>query len=251
MPGSRLFSSLPLASAAYPVLDPAEQWFAMEHGERITLADARAFLHSRGVHSELRQCFGTAERRMRLHRALDVFERQLQRWVAGHRQSRRIAWLAPAGDDHEALISRLYGALLECNDYPTFCSLHELLRLPNAPRWTPFVSVDSIRLASSVTRGHRLRLERAFTRGLASLGLPSDLRPWSSDDPRMSALPTSWLYQFGPATELGALISRAYRAGLFNVGHFAILDPSLQDVCSFKTASHVGTAVATRERLDP
>jgi hypothetical protein len=249
MPGSRLLDSLPLASAAYPVLDPAEQRFAMEHGDRITLADASAFLHSEGVHSELRRRFGTAERRVRLHRALDGFEKQLQKWVAGHRQSPRVAWLVPVGDDYEDRISWLYRALLECDDYATFCRLHELLRLPNAPRWTPFVSVESIRLAASVTRGHRLRLERAFARGLSSLGLPPDLRPWSSDDPQMGALPTSWLYQFEPARELGALISRGYRAGLVNVGHFAMLDPAVQDVCSPRTASHVGIAVATRERL--
>lgn len=248
--GSRVLKSLPLGSAAYPVLHPDEQRFAFEQGDRITLADARAFLASEGVHSELRARFGTSAARRRLRHALDVFDDRLSQWLAGRRQSSRVRWLIPLGGNSEALICLLYRALLERDDYASFCALHQLLRLPRAPRWTPFVSVESIRLVRSLTRHKQIRLERAFKCAGASIGIPPSLRPWNAESLLISALPTSWLFQFEPHAELGALIDRASRAGLYNVGHFAILDPSVRRTTSPMTVSAVRAAVAMRGRLD-
>ena len=233
--------SLPLASVAFPTLRPDEQRLLIEYGDRITLDDARAFLHSEGVHWELRSGFGTGEQRTRLRRALDHFERQLGRWTRGHRQSPRIDWLVRHEEDQESQLWALYVALLARHDYVTFTRLHELLRLPNAPRWTPFLSADSIRLARSVKWGHRTRLERAFEAAAASLGLDAATRPWSAEQPLMDALPTSWLYQFQPSQELGALIELGCRAGLCNVGHFAVLDPAVTALASSTTVRAVVT----------
>ena len=241
-------TELPLASVAYPALTPAQRDFVLAQGDRITMRDAQAFLHSQGVHSELRSHFGTSEQRRRLRQAVETFGQQFRQWGDGVRQDPRVRWLIPAADDPEDLIRRLYGALLERDDYETFSGVHGLLRLPNAPRWMAFISVGSIRFALSLSDGHRAHLERALARGARSIGLPSDARPWSCDAPLLNALPTSWLYQFHPTGVAAPLVDRGYQAGLSNVGHLAILDPAVQRACSSATVKAV--AVATRLDLD-
>jgi hypothetical protein len=244
-----VLSTLPLASAVYPSLRPDERRFVFKRADKVILAHAWAFLHSQGVHSELRAGFGRTDQRRRLRRAVEIFDHQLRRWQNGDRWSPRIAWLVPGGLDPEEMLGRLYQGLLESSDYETFTGLHTLLRLPNAPVWTPFVSANSIRLAKSVDLAKRVRLERAFKAGNASLGLPTDLRPWNSHHPLLNTLPTSWLYQFQPTREIGALIERGYLAGLYNVGHFAIFDPAVVRICSAETVKAVLMAVATRLEL--
>ncbi|UCC24394.1 MAG: hypothetical protein JSU98_11730 [Gemmatimonadales bacterium] len=246
----RVLESLPIASVAFPALRPLERHAALKHGSRVTLADAREFLNSRGVHSELRATFGTAYRRTQLRRAIDTFDEHLRGWMRHERQCARVAWLVPWWEDSEALLSRMYKALLQGGDYATFTGLHTLLRLPNAPRWTPFVSADSIRLARTLSEGSWVRLERALAKGAASIWLPSQARPWNSENPLLDALPTSWLYQFEPTPELGILIERGYKAGLYNVGHLAILDPAVRTVLSSQTVRSVLMAVALRLELN-
>ena len=210
------FGALPLASVAFPVLAPAERDLLFRHRDRITLADARAFLHSKGVHSELRRGFGTSARRRRLRQAVDFFEDRLRRWLEGNRQSRRIAWLVPLGEDVETVLNRIYRALLETNDYPTFVGLHHLLRLPNAPQWTSFVSSESIRLARMMSQSHHVRLERAFTRGAESLGLPGGAPSDPERPPHQLALPVPAESGAGgphrTGTQGGALQRRAPRS---------------------------------------
>jgi len=237
-------SELPLASVAYPALTPAQRDFVLDQGDRITIGDAWAFLHSQGVHSELRSHFGTSEQRRRLRQAVETFGQQFREWGEGARQDPRIAWLVPETGDAEALIGCLYRAVLERDDYATFAGLHGLLRLPNAPRWMGCISVGSIRFALSLSDGHRAHLERALAIGARSIGLPSEARPWSCDAPLLHALPTSWLYQFHPTGVAAPLIDRGYQAGLSNVGHLAILDPAVQQACSSATVKAV--AMATR-----
>ena len=242
--------SLPLASIAYPRLRPDEQRLAIAHAHRVTLDDVRAFLHSEGVHSELRADFGTAERRTRLRRALEDFELQLDRWMRGERQCARQDWLVRVAHDAEEQLTSVYATLLANDEYEAFSRLHELLRLASAPRWTHFLSAGSLRLASTERGSHRARLERAFEAGARSIGRDAATRPWAQPSP-MDALPTSWLYPFQPSQELGALIDRGYRVGLYNVGHFAVLDPALSTSASSSLIRAVVRGVVARPDSGP